>query len=71
MSTVHPIDARGLACPEPVVLTQQAAATQTQFSILVDNNVAVQNITRFCNHKKLKLTVEEQDNCFCLHICKP
>lgn len=64
------IDARGLACPEPVVLTQQAAAQYEEFQVLVDNRVAVQNISRFCNHRKLSMETESRGSEFCLSIHK-
>lgn len=64
------IDARGLACPEPVVLTQQASRQYDAFEVLVDNEVAVQNITRFCTNKKLKLQVQEEGRQWRLSISK-
>lgn len=64
------VDARGLACPEPVVLTQQAAREYDIFQILVDNEVAVQNITRFCTNKKLQLEVQEEEGQWRLSIQK-
>lgn len=64
------IDARGLGCPEPVVLTQQASRQYDVFQVLVDNEVAVQNITRFCTNKKLKLQVQEEDEQWRLSIAK-
>lgn len=64
------VDARGLACPEPVVLTQQAAAQYEAFQVLVDNRVAVQNITRFCSHRGLLMETEDQGGEFCLSIRK-
>ncbi len=42
------IDARGLACPEPVLRVKQAlSANSNTIEVLVDNNTAVQNITRY------------------------
>lgn len=64
------IDARGLACPEPVVLTQQAAAQYEEFQVLVDNRVAIQNITRFCNHWGLSMETEDRGGEFCLSVRK-
>ncbi len=43
------IDARGLSCPEPVILTKKALAAHSGFSILVDNEVSKENIQRFCD----------------------
>jgi len=42
------VDARGCACPEPVVLTRNAVMEdEAGAEILVDNACAVENITRF------------------------
>lgn len=42
------IDARGLSCPEPVLLAQKAMKTRPDeaFKIMVDVGAASQNITR-------------------------
>jgi len=51
------IDARGLSCPEPVILTETAIKKGLPVSILVDCRTAVQNITRMVEGRKLKITV--------------
>lgn len=54
------IDARGLPCPEPVIMTKTALAKgANRATILVDNKVAVSNITRFAETKKLAVCVKE------------
>lgn len=58
----HEIDARGLSCPLPVVKAKQAADRGvTDFTILVDNEVARQNLLRFAESAGLKTesTVQE------------
>lgn len=40
------VDARGLSCPEPVLLTQQAIAKGLPVTVLVDNMTPVKNISR-------------------------
>ena len=48
------IDCRGLACPLPVVNAKKAAESLTTgdvLTVLVDNEIAVQNLTRFAEHK--------------------
>ncbi|MDO4616172.1 MAG: sulfurtransferase-like selenium metabolism protein YedF [Lachnospiraceae bacterium] len=48
----HKIDARGLACPLPVVNTKNEMKTMKegeQVEVLVDNEIAVQNLTKFAN----------------------
>jgi selenium metabolism protein YedF len=49
---VNRIDARGLACPQPVVLTKQALAEGgfDRLEIVVDNEAAVSNVSRFASH---------------------
>lgn len=48
------IDARGLSCPQPVVLTDQAiAAGNTDLEILVDNEVARENVMRLASKRGL------------------
>jgi selenium metabolism protein YedF len=45
------VDARGLACPQPVVLTSKAIAAADQVTVVVDNAVAVENVTRLARSK--------------------
>lgn len=43
------IDARGRSCPEPVIMVKKAVASnEATYEVLVDNKVALENITRFC-----------------------
>ena len=48
------VDARGMACPLPVVNAKKASESLTAgdvLTVLVDNEIAVQNLTRFAAHK--------------------
>jgi selenium metabolism protein YedF len=56
------IDARGLACPQPVVLTSKAIATANQLEVIVDNAVAVENVTRFAHSKGFAVEKSEKEN---------
>lgn len=40
------IDARGLACPEPVIRTRSQMMVSGEIEVLVDNRTAVENLTR-------------------------
>ena len=40
------VDARGLTCPEPVVLTRKALQEAEEVVVMVDNTTAVENINR-------------------------
>lgn len=49
------IDARGLSCPQPVVLVDKAiAAGSTDLEVLVDNEVSKENVMRLVAHRGLK-----------------
>lgn len=55
------IDARGLSCPEPVVLTMNEAKKGTkEFEVLVDAEVCKDNVKRYAenNGYNVKLTKE-------------
>ena len=67
------VDARGLACPLPVLKVQQEVKKNnpTTLEVLVDNNAAVQNVTRFANNSGYKVTVKElEDEEFSLTLAK-
>jgi tRNA 2-thiouridine synthesizing protein A len=44
------IDARGMSCPQPVLMTQKALkAGSTEITILVDSKTAKSNVERYLN----------------------
>ena len=56
------VDARGLGCPMPVVMTQQALkASPAELTVLVDNKTAVENVTRFSESQGYKVSVKPVD----------
>ena len=63
------IDARGLACPQPVVLTKQALEHCTsELTVMVDNPTARDNVTRFAGSQGCAVEVREEDYGFRLEI---
>lgn len=66
------LDARGLSCPEPVIMTKRAIEKDkfVKFVILVDAHVAVENITRFVKSKGYNINVSEMENEYTLEIFK-
>ena len=67
------IDARGLACPMPVLKVQQAVKKDNPatLEVLVDNNTAVQNVTRFANNNGYNVSVKElEDEEFSITLSK-
>ena len=65
------IDARGLSCPEPVILISQAMKSgESAYEIIVDNRVSRENVTRFAEHQGYAVSVSEADGEFTLSIRK-
>ncbi len=60
------IDARGLACPAPVLQTKKAIAENNVNSIrvLVDNEAAMQNVNRFLTTQGFVASVQEKEGGF-------
>lgn len=56
------VDARGLACPQPVVLTIKAIADATEVTTIVDNQAAVENVTRLAHSKGCSVEVSEKED---------
>jgi selenium metabolism protein YedF len=56
------VDARGLACPQPVVLTLKALASAAEVTTIVDNQAAVENVTRLARSKGCAVQVTEQED---------
>ena len=57
------IDCKGMACPLPVVNAKKAAEelnTGDVLTVQVDNEIAVQNLTRFAEHKGFGVSAEKK-----------
>ncbi len=54
------VDARGLSCPQPVVLTLKALAEAAVVTTIVDNRAAVENVSRLARSKGCAVQVEER-----------
>ncbi|SHK35545.1 sulfurtransferase-like selenium metabolism protein YedF [Hespellia stercorisuis] len=57
------VDGRGLACPLPVVKTKKAVEELKEdgvVTVLVDNEIAVQNLTKFATQRNLTVESEKK-----------
>lgn len=57
------IDCKGMACPLPVVNAKKAAeelCSGDVLTVLVDNEIAVQNLSRFAEHKGFGVRAEKK-----------
>jgi selenium metabolism protein YedF len=64
------VDARGLTCPQPVVLTSKAIAHGDEVTTVVDNAAAVENVTRLARSKGYAVEVEKRADGFYLTLRK-
>ena len=65
------LDARGLSCPEPVVMIRKAMMTKAnEYTMVVDNPTARENVTRYAEHQGYTVTVSEQDGEYTLTMKK-
>lgn len=63
------IDARGLECPKPVVMAKEALENATgAFTVLVDNETARDNVTRFARSSGCEVGVKENESGFLISI---
>lgn len=57
------IDCKGMACPLPVVNAKKAAEAMNPgdvLTVLVDNEIAVQNLSRFAEHKGFGVSAQKK-----------
>jgi len=66
------VDARGLACPEPVVRTKQALDSRETSEVLtiVDNKTALENVSRLVKTLNLESAIDEQEGSYYINIVK-
>ena len=65
------LDARGLSCPEPVLLIRQAMQSgDACYEMVVDNHAARENVTRYAEHQGYKVAISEADGEYTLNITK-
>ncbi len=54
------LDARGLSCPEPVVMIRKAMMSKgTEYTMVVDNVTSKENVTRYAEHQGYTVSVSE------------
>ncbi len=65
------VDARGLSCPQPVILAQKAIAEgKFPIEVLVDTVTSRENVRRMAEHMGFKVTVTRQEDEFKLVLTK-
>jgi TusA-related sulfurtransferase len=66
------IDARGLSCPQPVLMFMDAvkSSADKEFIVLVDTDASMENVTRAAESKDCTVTVTRQADEYHLAIVR-
>jgi selenium metabolism protein YedF len=65
------VDARGMACPQPVILAKKALEGNRSVYVLVDNRVAMENIKRLAKRAACSAKIRElEQGVFEIHLVK-
>lgn len=67
------VDVRGMACPQPVILTRQALdkSAEEMLTVVSDDEVARDNIVKMAQSLSCGVQVEQQGSDFVISITKP
>lgn len=65
------LDARGLSCPEPVIMIRKAMLSGADaYEMVVDNHASKENVTRYAQHQGYTVAVAEQGGEFTLTMTR-
>lgn len=64
------IDARGLACPQPVLLTSKALLETDAVTTIVDNVAATENLRRFASSKGCEVQIRPENEWFHVELLR-
>lgn len=72
MSEQRVINARGLSCPQPVLLTKKALDSMKsgEIKVFVDTVTSRENVMRYAKNSGWGATFETQEEVFCLLLTK-
>lgn len=71
---MNTVDARGQACPKPLIATKKALAEMPAgetLTILIDNPVSCRNVERFLRDNGMSPGCREENGVFTLTVAKP
>ena len=65
------LDARGLSCPEPVIMIRRAMMSGADaYEMVVDNHASKENVTRYAQHQGYTVSVAEQSGEYTLTMTR-
>ena len=62
------LDARGISCPEPLIMLKNALKAEAQLTMLVDNKATLDNCEKFAKKQGFAVDVEKDGEVFKLLI---
>ncbi|HOO90750.1 MAG TPA: sulfurtransferase-like selenium metabolism protein YedF [Syntrophales bacterium] len=67
---IYEIDARGLACPQPVIMTKKTIESGKDCVVIVDNEAARDNVCRMATNLGCETDVEEREGYFRIRVTR-
>jgi len=68
---MKPIDARGLSCPEPVIMIRKAMMSkEDHYEMIVDNATSKENVMRYAEHQGYHVIIKEENGEYTLSMKK-
>lgn len=65
------LDARGLSCPEPVIMIRKAMMSRdNEYEMIVDNPTSKENVMRYAEHQGYRVTITENSGEYTLYMKK-
>ena len=65
------VDARGLSCPMPVIMTQKAMKSKEDYyEVMVDAQAPLENVTRYAQSQGYSVEVEDKGGEYLLKISR-
>ncbi|MDI7274631.1 MAG: sulfurtransferase-like selenium metabolism protein YedF [Anaerolineae bacterium] len=64
------VDARGKACPQPVILTRRALAQAAEVTVIVDNEMARENVSAMARSQGYDVHSDERSDGTYIHISR-
>ena len=65
------LDARGLSCPEPVIMIRKAMMSkENSYEMIVDNPTSRENVMRYAEHQGYQVSITEKDGEYTLSMKK-
>lgn len=65
------LDARGLSCPEPVIMIRKAMMSRdNEYEMIVDNPTSKENVMRYAEHQGYRVSITENSGEYTLYMKK-